>query len=47
MVPKANRTERDQELPSRLLVQLSAPSSAYFTFKVIFFVRFPLSVFVE
>ena len=27
--------------------QLSASSEAYFTFKVIFFVRFPSSVFVE
>jgi hypothetical protein len=50
---KANRTERDQELmlgpPVLSLVVQSFRASvrAYFTFKVIFFVRFPSSGFVE
>ncbi len=53
MLPKANRTERDQELmlgpPVLSLVVQSFRASvrAYFTFKVIFFVRFPSSGFVE
>ena len=53
VVPKANRTERDQELmlgpPVLSLVVKSFRASvrAYFTFNVIFFVRFPSSLFVE
>jgi len=53
VLPKANRTERDQELmlgpPVLSLVVQSFRASvhAYFTFNVIFFVRFPSSLFVE
>ena len=53
MLPKANRTERDQERmlgpPALCLVVQSFRASvrAYFTFNVIFFVRFPSSLFVE